>query len=319
METIVFAGPKGGIGRTTLAVHLAVEYALWGARVKLVDADPFGSATYWAERTQHPIAHDSTEPDRIGAALRLAKCEGCGLAIVDTSLGLRGRELTALLAHATLVVVPIPPSEYDYVAINAELAYILAANVPIATVISRAQCNDGGVGSLRRLLEGRDIHVLDTEIHEHIEYAMLPGEGQVAGDIDAHCEAALEVRALRREVQTLLGGRTSNRSSAVTSTGSPVARGRRVLDTGRVSGSEVTLERADSGTLSATPTRRKRDVKHITLRVSKQDWMLLTSFAMQRETSIQRFVLDCMNEMLARSSIGLLTGPEPANGQGDRG
>ena len=39
---------KAGVGKTTLAVHLAMGIALQGARVLLVDADPQGSARDWA-------------------------------------------------------------------------------------------------------------------------------------------------------------------------------------------------------------------------------------------------------------------------------
>ena len=44
MRVIAVVGRKGGIGKTTVAVHLAGELAARGRRVHLVDADPQGSA-----------------------------------------------------------------------------------------------------------------------------------------------------------------------------------------------------------------------------------------------------------------------------------
>ncbi|TAN05066.1 MAG: ParA family protein [Rhodanobacteraceae bacterium] len=204
METIVFAGAKGGIGRTTLAVHLAVEYALRGAKVELIDTDSLRCATYWAERTTYPITCNTTAPDRIGPALRRAERDGSELVIVDTSLGLRGRELMALLAHATLVVVPVPPSGYDYIALSAELANIRAANIPVVAVISRARWNDKRVAPMRRALENGGIRVLDTVVHDRAHYTVLSGEGKLARDVATNCKAALEVRALHREIDQLL-------------------------------------------------------------------------------------------------------------------
>ena len=47
-HTISVYNPKGGTGRTTLAVHLADYLATRGARLLLRDADPQGSALGWA-------------------------------------------------------------------------------------------------------------------------------------------------------------------------------------------------------------------------------------------------------------------------------
>ncbi|MGO4775005.1 ParA family protein, partial [Lysobacter sp. 2RAB21] len=50
MKTVLVASSKGGVGKTTIATHLAAQAALEGLRTALIDADPQGSSTRWAQR-----------------------------------------------------------------------------------------------------------------------------------------------------------------------------------------------------------------------------------------------------------------------------
>ncbi|MBP6439685.1 MAG: ParA family protein, partial [Thermomonas sp.] len=50
MKTWLVACSKGGVGKTTVATHLAAEAAVAGLHTALVDADPQESATRWCQR-----------------------------------------------------------------------------------------------------------------------------------------------------------------------------------------------------------------------------------------------------------------------------
>ena len=56
MQRIVVLNPKGGSGKTTLAINLAAYFALRGDSTLLIDRDPQGSATRWLRKRRAPQA-----------------------------------------------------------------------------------------------------------------------------------------------------------------------------------------------------------------------------------------------------------------------
>ena len=58
MKTLAFHNEKGGVGKTTLATHIAAGLAIRGHRVLLVDADPQGHATVALGQRKEPMLHD---------------------------------------------------------------------------------------------------------------------------------------------------------------------------------------------------------------------------------------------------------------------
>ena len=54
MQRIVVLNPKGGSGKTTLAINLAAFFATRGDKTLLIDRDPQGSATRWLRKRKAP-------------------------------------------------------------------------------------------------------------------------------------------------------------------------------------------------------------------------------------------------------------------------
>jgi chromosome partitioning protein len=66
MRTLALISQKGGSGKTTLAVHLAVAAMQAGERVTVLDTDPQGSAQAWAQvRPQGAPAVVSATPAEV--------------------------------------------------------------------------------------------------------------------------------------------------------------------------------------------------------------------------------------------------------------
>jgi len=113
MRTITLASQKGGVGKSSLAVHLACAAQ---GRVALIDTDPQGSLAAWAHvRQSNTPAVGSVEPRHLRNALTAAREDGFDVAIVDTA-PTRGSDVPAAAHLADLVLVPVRPAAFDLAA-----------------------------------------------------------------------------------------------------------------------------------------------------------------------------------------------------------
>ncbi|GAB3339909.1 ParA family protein [Marilutibacter aestuarii] len=113
MKTVLVASSKGGVGKTTIATHLAAHAALEGLNTVLLDVDPQRSSTRWAERR---AAADSAVLPLDGTkrkSWRKQLPDDTQRLVIDAPAGAMGDSLEHLLDIADHVVVPVQPSTLD--------------------------------------------------------------------------------------------------------------------------------------------------------------------------------------------------------------
>ena len=203
---IAFLNTKGGVGKTTLSVHVAWELARSGASVLLLDADPQASASEWAGlRKAGPFATLACAQPNLHH--QVADLRGrYDWIVIDGPP--RGDDIVkACVIAADLVAVPIEPSGLSaraadrIVALLAEAA-VYRPELQGRFVVNRRKARTVLGREMRRLAEG--LPVLEAEIRDRIAFAKALTYGHALQEVDPRHPGAREIADLTAELQACL-------------------------------------------------------------------------------------------------------------------
>ena len=124
MPVVVIANPKGGVGKSTLASHVAGYWASRGHAVMLGDVDRQQSARLWLSLRPEAAAPIATWDVLRDFVVRPPR--GTTHVVLDTPAGLHGKRLDEVMKLADKVIIPIQPSIFDIHATHAFVAELLA-------------------------------------------------------------------------------------------------------------------------------------------------------------------------------------------------
>ncbi len=118
MQRIVVLNPKGGSGKTTIAINLASYLASCGQRPVIIDFDPQGSSVRWVKKrkpAQAPVQSIAgfEKDTRTTRAFHLRPPDGTTHVIVDTPAALSAPQLPDMVRDAAKIIVPVLPSDID--------------------------------------------------------------------------------------------------------------------------------------------------------------------------------------------------------------
>jgi len=201
MRVVAIMAQKGGAGKSTLALHLAVLAQQEGERVLLIDTDPQRSAGDWWR------ARDADTPEMVEASastlpetLKAAKADGINLVIVDTAPHAQKEAADAANA-ADIVLVPCRPGILDLRAIGSTVDILRSAKTPGAIVLNQCPPGRGGkesavVTEAREALEAYGLPVFPGAIglRASLSHALISGEAVT--EFEPKGRAAKELRAL---------------------------------------------------------------------------------------------------------------------------
>lgn len=197
MTTVAIISPKGGSGKTTLALHLAACAAYSGKQSLVIDTDPQATAAAWGDWRGDFLPQIITSPPaRLGMTIRKAEREGIEFVVIDTPPH-ADAAMREAIKMADLVLIPTRPRAFDLHALEAVVDLLALANTPAFVVFNAVPARASKVlGEATKTAQAYGLQVCPITFGDRADFHRSSAKGEVASEIDAAGKAAGEVSAL---------------------------------------------------------------------------------------------------------------------------
>lgn len=197
MYIVAVVAEKGGVGKTTIALELAVSAVSDGQKVAVIDVDPQSTASQWNDRRQAEFPWViATHAVRVAATLRQAKEQHIDIVVIDTPPH-SGSDVVQAAGQSDLVVLPVEPHLFSLETVTKQAALLRAANDPLCFyVINKAPVQGSDAASAADYIEQQSYTVCPVFLHLRAAYRHAANVGQTSTEFDPSSKAAHEATQL---------------------------------------------------------------------------------------------------------------------------
>lgn len=207
MRTVTLLAMKGGCGKTTTAINLAVAFQRAGKNTVIFDLDPQASASEWHDAREDKLPHvESLQPSRLIKTHEQAKEIGADIVIIDTAPHSEAAAL-ASCRLADLILIPCQPSIMDLRALTKTIDLVKMLTVPAYAVLNGVQHHSTGAArqAEKTIEETLKLPMCPVRIGERVIYSRAPITGQTPQEVEPEGKAANEIKRLMKWTATMLG------------------------------------------------------------------------------------------------------------------
>ena len=206
-KVITISQQKGGSGKTTLAVNLALAFIKYhNLKVAVIDTDPQGSLGKWFMiRTEKKVSNDNLTFKT--ASLWGAQYESKTLkkdhdiVIIDTPPKIES-DARPSIESADLVLIPVAASHVDFWATGAIVDIAKKANKKILIQINRSSQRSKLITKTNEFIKSLDLLATKTIIGNRQIFASSMGEGKTAVEKQKKSNAVEEIKQLSEQILT---------------------------------------------------------------------------------------------------------------------
>jgi chromosome partitioning protein len=196
MRTLAVISEKGGAGKTTTVIHLAVAAERAGLEVAIIDLDPQASAADWCDRRGGTLEAVTVPPARLEKFIGELRENGADLVIIDTPREANNSGYAAAQC-ADLVVIPLQPGGFDYRALTRTLDLCrLAHKAPYVLLNGMRPGANRAEADARETVASFECAVAPVVFHERTVYRTASITTKTAQETDPGSTAAAEIEAL---------------------------------------------------------------------------------------------------------------------------